>query len=148
MFLIPHILRWFCTIVGFCGQHKFFKAQTWGFIIFVKKRAIFWPFLGIFSKPSHFLPMKEHLLTKKWSEIQNYIYISFKWSKNDVKQTFLAPSKNYHAWTSAKINQVLEVCLSHLLTCFLWDSVFMNLAYAIFKRLFSEDRVSNFIFAR
>ena len=108
MFLIPHILRCFCTTVRFCEQHQFFKAQTWGFI-FCKKTGHFWLFSGIFSEPSHFSPLMEPFLTKKWSRIQNYIHFSFKWSKNEVKRTFLAPSKNYHASTSAKINLVPEV---------------------------------------
>ena len=76
----------------------------------------FWPFLGIFSEPSHFLALMEPLKTKKWSRIQNYIQLSFKRSKNEVKRTFLAPSKNYHASTSAKINQVLEVRLSDIIS--------------------------------
>ena len=53
----------------------------------------------------------EPLKTKKWSRIQNYIQLSFKRSKNEVKRTFLAPSKIYHVSTSTKINQVLEVRL-------------------------------------
>ena len=93
-----------------------FQSSNLRFHYFCNKTGHFWPFLGIFSEPSHFLPLKEHLLTKKWSGIQNYIYISFKRSKNEVKRTFLAPSKNYHASTSAKINQVLEVCPTNFFT--------------------------------
>ena len=88
-----------------------FRSSNLGFHIFCKKTGHFSALFRHFSELSHFLPLNEHLLTKKWSDIPNYIYISFKRSKNEVKRTFLVPSKNYHALTSAKINQVLEVCL-------------------------------------
>ena len=58
-----------------------FNGQTSGFIIFVKNGA----FLAVFRhffRTAAFLPLMEPFLTKKWSRIQNYIHLSFKWSKN------------------------------------------------------------------
>ena len=69
----------------------------------------FWPFFTIFSKPLHFLALMNKFEKEKWPRNQNYNQLSFKRNKNEVKRIFLAPSKNYHASTSAKINLVLEL---------------------------------------